>query len=151
MPLAPELDTAGFEARDPVLWKTASEVLYPSLQSYTTYPKTLYTIGFPENASAGGSDAVVLDFLAQLEGFLNVKAQELDYEALWNQTKPEEAGGASLTQLLNLTYPVIISKEQTRLVRDPFYADYAAAYDGRRPFVDPAPLVSLPFSSCTCE
>jgi len=31
------------------------------------------------------------------------------------------------------------------LVRAPFYADYAAAHDGRRPFVDPAPLVRWGF------
>jgi len=31
------------------------------------------------------------------------------------------------------------------LVRAPFYADYAAAHDGRTPFVDPAPLVRWAF------
>lgn len=141
MPLAPQLDTAGFEARDPVIWKAAAKVLYPTLTSYTTYPKKIQTIGFPENASAGGSDAVVLDFLSKLEDFLGATTTELDYDALWNDTKPVEAGDASLIELLNTTYPVIISKQQTRLVRDPFFADYAAVHDGRRPFVDPAPLV----------
>lgn len=142
MPLAPELDTAGFEARDPSLWAAAAEVLYPSLKFYRTYPKKLYTVGFPANDAAAGSDAVVLNFLSRLEGFLSTQATTLDYQGLWNGTKPAEARGASLTQLLNITYPIIISKEQTKLVRDPFYADYAAVHDGRRPFVDPAPLVS---------
>ena len=141
MPLAPQLDTAGFEARDPVIWTAAAKVLYPTLTSYTTFPKKIQTIGFPENASAGGSDAVVLDFLAKLEDFLGATTTELDYNALWNDTKPVGAGDASLRELLNLTYPVIISKQQTKLVRDPFFADYAAVHDGRRPFVDPAPLV----------
>lgn len=142
MPLAPQLDTAGFEARNPALWTAAAKVLYPTLKSYTTYPKKIQTINFPTNASAGGSDAVVLAFLAKLEQFLGATTTELDYGALWNDTKPAEAGGASLTELLNITYPILISKEQTMLVRDPFYADYAAAYDGRKPFVDPSPLVS---------
>ena len=141
MSLAPQLDTAGFEARDPELWRTAGEVLYPSLKSYTAYPKKIQTIGFPENASAGGSDAVVLDFLSKLEGFLGAATTVLDYEALWNETRPVEAGTASLVELLNITYPILISKEQTMLVRDPFFADYAAVHDGRTPFVDPAPLV----------
>ena len=145
MPLAPQLDTAGFEARDPALWTAAAKVLYPSLKSYTTYPKKIQTINFPANASAGGSDAVVLDFLAKLEGFLGATTTELDYDALWNETKPAEAGSASLDDLLNITYPILISKEQTMLVRDPFYADYATAHDGRRPFVDPVPLVSIQF------
>ena len=47
--------------------------------------------------------------------------------------------------LLNITYPILIAKEQTRLLRDPFYAAYGAAYDGRRPFVDPVPLVRWGF------
>lgn len=47
--------------------------------------------------------------------------------------------------LLNITYPILISKEQTKLVRKPFYADYAAVHDGRIPFVDPAPLVRWAF------
>ena len=142
MPLAPQLDTAGFEARDPALWTAAAKVLYPSLKSYTAYPKKIQTINFPANASAGGSDAVVLDFLAKLEGFLGATTTELDYEALWNDTKPKEAGDSSLDELLNITYPILISKEQTMLLRDGFYADYAKAHDGRRPFVDPVPLVS---------
>ncbi|KAL8825897.1 MAG: hypothetical protein Q9191_004137, partial [Dirinaria sp. TL-2023a] len=142
MPLAPQLDTAGFEARDPALWTAAAKVLYPSLKSYSKYPKKLYTVGFPANASAGGSDAVVLGFLAKLEKFLATQATVFDYDALWNATRPVEAGGASLDDFLNITYPIIISKEQIRLVRDPFYAEYGALRDGRRPFVDPVPLVS---------
>lgn len=145
MPLAPQLDTAGFEARDPALWTAAAKVLYPSLKSYSKYPKKLYTTAFPANASAGGSDAVVLDFLSKLEGFLSTKAEVFDYEALWNASIPAEANGAGLDEFLNLTYPIIISKEQTMLVRDPFYADYGAVHDGRRPFVDPSPLTRWAF------
>ena len=146
MPLAPELDTAGFEARDPALWMAAAEVLYPSLKPYPTYPRKLYTVDFPSDASTE-SDAILLDFLPKLEALLGVTAEKLDYQALWNETKPAEAGPASLDVFLNLTYPVLISKEQTKLLRDSFYADYAAKYDGRRPFVDPAPLVSSCFYS----
>lgn len=50
-----------------------------------------------------------------------------------------------MDNLLNITYPIIIAQEQTRLLREPFYADYAAAHNGRRPFVDPAPLVRWAF------
>ncbi|KAL8865451.1 MAG: hypothetical protein Q9198_009316, partial [Flavoplaca austrocitrina] len=44
---------------------------------------------------------------------------------------------------------------QTRLVRDPFYAAYAAVHDGRLPFIDPVPLIrwaygdTLPESALT--
>ena len=86
------------------------------------------------------SDAIVLSFLAKLEAFLATKATALNYTDLWQQTKPDP-NLPSLAILLNRTYPTIISKEQTKNVRDPFFADYAEAHEGRRPFVDPVPLV----------
>lgn len=87
------------------------------------------------------SDAIVLNFLAKLEGFLATNATALNYTALWEKTKPDP-NLPSLAILLNRTYPTLISKEETKNVRDPFYADYAAVHDGRRPFIDPVPLVS---------
>lgn len=59
-------------------------------------------------------------------------------QADWNATNPTNT---TLSDLLSTTYPIIIAQEQTRLVRDPFYADYAAVHDGRLPAVNPAPLV----------
>ncbi|KAL8865738.1 MAG: hypothetical protein Q9174_006725, partial [Haloplaca sp. 1 TL-2023] len=64
----------------------------------------------------------------------------LNLTSSWSATKPSSAP-ATLQELLNTTYPILISKQQTRLVRDPFYAAYAGVHDGRLPFVDPAPLV----------
>ncbi|KAF5486430.1 hypothetical protein CGCF413_v014188 [Colletotrichum fructicola] len=44
-----------------------------------------------------------------------------------------------LSEFLNLTYTVLITMHQTRLLRDPLYRDYAPVHDGRLPFVDPVP------------
>ena len=85
---------------------------------------------------------MVLSFLSQLEKYLSVNATALNYTALWDQTKPD-AGLPSLNIFLNTTYIELIAGEQTKLVRNPFYGDYAAAHDGRKPFVDPVPLVRL--------
>lgn len=151
MPLAPQLDSAGFLTRDPTIWAAAAKVLYrETLFTYKSYPKKLRTISFPVSGSPSAdpvkkqSDAIVLQFLSKLEGFLKVKAERLNYTALWDQTKPNP-NLPSLSVLLNRTYPTLISKEQTKNVRDPFYRDYAAAKGGRRPFVDPVPLVRFPF------
>ena len=144
MPLAPQLDTAGFLTRDPVLWSVAAKVLYADLPFYNTYPKKLYTIGIP-TAKKTAADAVTMAFLSKLEGFLSTKSTPLNLSTAWSASKSASAS-ASLTDLLNITYPILISKEQTMLVRDPFYAAYGAAHDGRRPFVDPAPLVNHPRS-----
>ncbi len=143
MPLAPQLDTAGFLARDPAIWSAAAGALYDDLRLYSSYPKTLYTVEFPTSADRE-ADAVLLSFLSRLEIFLSTSATALNISTLWASTKPEGVD-ASLDDLLNITYPVLISKEQTMLVRDPFYAAYGAKHDGRRPFVDPSPLVRWAF------
>lgn len=133
--------------RDPIIWAAAGKVLYESLSfSYKKYPKKLQTINFPTRSQGSSdpvqaqNDAIVLDFLAKLEGFLSTKATPLNYTKLWDENKPDPKLD-SLDVFLNRTYPTFISKEQTKNVRDPFYADYAKRYDGRRPFVDPVPLV----------
>ncbi|KAG8526482.1 uncharacterized protein KY384_008682 [Bacidia gigantensis] len=143
MPLAPQLDTAGFLTRDPIIWAAAAKVLYGGLSFYSKYPKKLYAIGFPASADSD-SDGVLLDTLSRIEAYLSIKATTLNLTALWAANKPAGVM-ASLSTFLNLTYPILISKEQTRLVRDPFYAAYRAAHDGRHPFVDPTPLARWAF------
>ena len=114
---------------------------------FPQFPPKLQTISFPipgEEASdptEAEANAVLLKFLAQLETFLNLKSSPLNYTTLWDQVKPDPSL-PPLSILLNRTYPTLISKEQTKNVRDPFYADYGAIHDGRTPFVDPVPLVS---------
>ena len=139
MPLAPELDTAGFLTHDPTIWVDAAKALYADLPFPTTYPKKLYTIDFPDSGDAG-ADAVLSSFLTKLESFLGTTATPLNLSTAWADSRPAGAP-ESLIDLLNITYPILISKEQTMRVRDPFYAQYGAAHDGRRPFIDPAPLV----------
>ncbi|KAL8782943.1 MAG: hypothetical protein Q9213_004999 [Squamulea squamosa] len=140
MPLAPELDTAGFLCRDPTIWKAAGVALYPNLPFYTAYPQSIQTLNFPTNSSTEAS-RVAIDFLSKLQTFLKVKTTTaLNLTNSWAASKPAGAP-ATIFSLLNTTYPILISKQQTRLVRDPFYAAYAAIHDGRKPFVDPAPLV----------
>lgn len=132
MPLSTHLDTAGFLTRDPYLWDVAQQVMYGD--NYTsfvgglstpTYPTTIYTMGFPENASRGEADALLVDFAAKLANLTGGSLQALDLAEAWNASNATTAGYVSLSHLLNLTYPTLISKEQTSLVRDPFYADYS--------------------------
>lgn len=144
MPLAPELDTAGFLTRDPFLWAEAAQALYLSNVTIShTYPKQIKAYEFPTNATMPG-DQLLIDFLGNVSSFLDATVTQYSLEADWNATHPA-GSDPSIDDLLNLTYPIIISQEQTKLVRAPFYADYAAAHDGRRPFVDPAPLVRWAF------
>ena len=130
MPLSPALDTTGFLGRDPFLWDTANAVLYGD--NYTSlvdqdvkYPQTLYTMDYPIDASDDAS-ALFIDFLGKLSEFLGTTATPLNISAEWSAKPPADVPeGVSLSSGLNLTYPVLITKQQTELVRDPFYADYA--------------------------
>ena len=144
MPLAPELDTAGFLTRDPFLWGIAQQVLYNGPPTYSAYPKKINTYQFPTNASESESNAILLGFVDKLSAYLSADVSPINLTTLWNSTRPANTT-ASLSSLLNITYPILIAQDQTRLVRDPFYADYASLHDGRRPFVDPAPLVRWAF------
>ncbi|KAK3896991.1 amidase signature domain-containing protein, partial [Staphylotrichum tortipilum] len=144
MPLSPTLDTPGFLVRDPVLWDAANKALYG--KNYTSfagkkpkYPKKIYTLNFPTNSNTPAGK-LLIDFAAALGKFVGGEVTPLTLATEWAASKPAEAGDVTLNQLLNTTYATMISKEQTPLVRDPFYKDYAAAHSNRRPFINPVPL-----------
>ncbi|KAK0105533.1 hypothetical protein ONS95_004108 [Cadophora gregata] len=141
MPLSPDMDTAGFLVRDPLLWHTAAKALYKSNinSNFTSFPKKIITTGFPTSATSEAG-TILLDFLTKLTTFLNATSTALDINAAWASTRPVEAGGNSLTQFMGTVYPILISQQQYRLLTLPFYSDYAAAHDGRRPFINPVPL-----------
>lgn len=139
MPLAPELDTPGFLTRDPMLWAEASKVMYQGNITFpSARPSKIFTSGFPVNASKP-SDQLLINFRDQVTGFLKANTTTYNVTAAWAAAPPANAS-SSLASYTNLTYAIIISQQQSKLVRDPFYADYAAAYDGRKPFINPAAL-----------
>ncbi|PVH75589.1 putative Glutamyl-tRNA amidotransferase subunit A [Cadophora sp. DSE1049] len=141
MPLSPDMDTAGFLVRDPLLWHTAAKAMYKENinSNFTSFPKKILTTGFPTSATSEAG-TVLLDFLTKLSTFLNATTSALDINTLWSSTRPTEAAGNSLSQFMGTVYPILISQQQYRLFTLPFYSDYAAAHDGRRPFINPVPL-----------
>jgi hypothetical protein len=147
MPLSPALDTAGFLTRDPYLWHEAAKALYLTniTNNFTSFPKKVLTSGFPTTGD-NEADAILVDFLSQLQIFLGAPTPTaIDLNSLWAATTPPAAGGASLSTYMGIVYPVLIAQNQYSLFTLPFYADYAAAHDGRRPFIDPVPLIRWAF------
>ncbi|KAM0668018.1 hypothetical protein ACQRIT_000516 [Beauveria bassiana] len=142
MPLSPEFDTVGLLARDPVLWADAATILYqPSImaQSSSTYPKRILAVGFPK-ATQTAIDQLLHAFLHNLADLLSARnVSDFNLTERWaaGTTNPS---AEPLLSMINSTYEVLSAKQQARLVRDPFYADYAASHDGRLPHVNPAPL-----------
>lgn len=132
MPLSEHLDTAGFLTRDPWLWDVAQAVLYGD--NYTSlvdgveapvYPTTIYTVGFPTNGSGSDADAMLVNFASKVASLVGGNVTALDLAEAWSEANVTGAGGSSLDDFLSATYSTLIGKEQTALVRDPFYADYA--------------------------
>lgn len=165
MPLAPALDTAGLLARDPKVdnnlvraftqsadhtqtHRDVARALYKSnwTTSYHSFPTNIYTVSFPTNSSTD-LNAAVNRFLGGLSAFLgsNTTIVPLNFTAAFANTAPPSSPTRDLVQLTNITYPILISQGQTRLLRDPWFASYASSFQGRRPFVDPAPLVRWGF------
>ncbi|KAH7151612.1 amidase signature domain-containing protein [Fusarium sp. MPI-SDFR-AT-0072] len=140
IPLGPEFDTAGFLARDTEIWATACKAMYSNLATnYTRYPKRVLTYGLPsaKETNLSNSDRVVIQFVDRLVEFLSADLSTFNYTEEWSRSHP--AGTPNdLQEFVGSTWAVISAKQQTRLVRDPFFKDYAAAYDGRVPFVNPS-------------
>jgi hypothetical protein len=147
MPLSPPLDTAGLITLDPILWYTAAQVLYETnitTSNFKSFPKNIITSGFPEAATTE-ADGILLDFLLKLTSFLKATSSALNYNTLWESTIPAAAGNTSIADYLDIVYPVLISQDQFNEVALPFYAAYGAANEGRRPFIDPVPLIRWGF------
>lgn len=138
MPMAPQLDTAGFLTRHPDIWVAASKVLYRDNVTLShNYPSKIQTIGWPTTNSSE-ANGLLLSFLDKLTTFLNATTTSLNLTEQWREAHPTNVT-SSLTDLLNITYPILIG-QQTSSVRDPFYAEYSAANSGRLPVINPVPL-----------
>jgi hypothetical protein len=137
MPLAPLLDTAGLLTRDSKVWKAAAHALYSNMTTFNSFPKKMYTTGFPTNAS-NEAEADLLSFLSKFEAFMGTNSSVLDYDSIWSNPQQAESTNAStLSDLLTLTYTAIISNQQYEFLGKPFTADSAATYGGRYHFLDP--------------
>ena len=137
MPMAPVLDTAGLLARDPAVWQAAALAMYGANVSLSTaYPKTIKTLGWPTTAN-NPANALLINFLSNVTSFLSATTTTYNVTAEWSLANPSSA---PLPVMLNTTYALLITKLQTPLVRTPFLRDYAAAHQGRKPFINPVPL-----------
>jgi len=143
MPLSHVMDTAGFLTRDPILWHSAAKVLYEdkiSGENFKSFPKSILTSGFPLTAETE-ADAIFLEFLSKLQALLGANTSAVDLETAWTTSTPAGVSETNLDTYLETVYPTLISQNQYTDFAQPFYSDYAAAHDGRRPFIDPVPLV----------
>ena len=134
MPLCSELDTAGFFARTPEMFKTFAKTWYQTeFDEYTQYPtQILNAIGAVANSDAA---ALIDSFVQKLSTFMNATTTNYTLAAAWN------ASGLTppLPVALNTTYPTLIGYEQYTVLGQPFNESYRSA-TGKSPFFDPVVL-----------
>lgn len=136
MPLSPLLDTSGLLARDPLVWRDAAAVIYETNITFTkNYPTSIKTLSWPTSADSV-ADKILIEFLGNVTAFLKANTSAYNLSASFVEDNPTLP---SLIEVMNLTYTTLITKQQIPLVRTPFFADYAAKHDGRKPFIDPIP------------
>ena len=99
----------------------------PNAQATTEQRTVPITVSASSNANTttNAAQRMFQDFAAKLSAFVSGSVTALTLEQQWAASKPEAAGAATLSTFLSATYATIIAKEQTALVRDPFFADYA--------------------------
>jgi Asp-tRNA(Asn)/Glu-tRNA(Gln) amidotransferase A subunit family amidase len=133
IPLSPHLDTAGVFARSASLWSEATHAWYANYtDDYPSYPKNVYysTEGAdPEDPAA----KLVESFVSKLSGFLVTNYTIANISEQWAASHPTNVT-SSINELLNETYAILTSNDQFNLLGRPFFSDYAAQHDGRRPF-----------------
>lgn len=138
IPLSPVSDTAGIFARSGSLWAEATKAFYPNMQSnWTTFPRTLYSSGADSDTNPDAIP-IIEDFVQKLGDFLSTEALPANYSQLWAETRGDSP---AVDEMLNLTYAVFVSHDQWKLLGKPFFEDYAAKNGGRRPYINPGPLV----------
>ena len=140
VPLAPQYDTAGLLCRDPLLWRSAAEVLYSGLtKEYTVYPRHIQTFGLEpaDSPDLNPAQKIMADWVAKVAEFLSAETTVLNYTERWAASCPTNSTD-ELEQYMGYSWAITSAREQTKLVHSSFFADYAAKYDGRVPFLNPS-------------
>ncbi|KAJ6135423.1 hypothetical protein N7512_000583 [Penicillium capsulatum] len=140
LPLCSDIDTAGVFARNAATSSRVMHAWYRNFTDYREYPGRIFypASSFPNTSTKAGE--MLEQFVVKVERFLDAKRESVDISELWKKTHPSNAPD-NVTDLLNTTYAILTSVGQYRSLTLPFYDDYAVKHDGRRPFINPGPLV----------
>lgn len=148
--MSPEMDTLAFVARSAADFSKYGKAWYsknPDFKNYPSFPtKLIYPIDTPGiNVTAypspgffpsalNASQPLYDAFVTALEKVLKTSAEEYDFYTEYKNTSgtglyPPDHVGEVWTKLTNY--------EQAQNVWKPFFADYAKAFNGDEPHVDP--------------
>ncbi|THG97905.1 hypothetical protein EW145_g7517, partial [Phellinidium pouzarii] len=139
MPLSDVLDTAGYLARDPYLFRDFGKAWYgenPMFQDYKKFPSKLLLSPSLQSMSPAATE-VFDDFIANLQKFLGASVHNFSIAEAWNETSGVDI---PVNTYMNETYSTITAFHQWTTVGAPLFKDYAAAHGGRNPHINPAVL-----------
>ncbi|PLN86177.1 putative amidase [Aspergillus taichungensis] len=140
LPLSSPLDTAGMLARHPGLWARTVQAWYPNFaRNYTSFPRRLLLAddGWEGAGISPHAHEHLTRFADRLEEFLQIPREVVDIQQRWRDTHASPP--LELNDLLNETYAILTAVDQYNRLAKPFYAEYGAIHDGRRPFINPGP------------
>lgn len=145
MPLSAPLDTAGFFARDPTLFRNFAKTWYgDQFISYSNFPQTiLYSVEFFDLSPVARD--LFQNFANQLSKFLGSNGT-----TLFNVSSAFTTSNITNTSLEDYyceTYMTLVSHYQYYNLGINFINDYKAAYDGRTPFINPVPKIRWQYGS----
>ncbi|QLG72914.1 hypothetical protein HG535_0D06230 [Zygotorulaspora mrakii] len=145
IPMSDIMDTAGYFARTPELFKVFGEAWYGANENisanYTSFPSTVYTFDIEEVPSAyietrAGPEARAMfhDFVSNVVSFLNGTNETLPVYSKFTADT-----GRNLTEVSNNTWSGLAGYYQYVNIWEKFSNDYQMAFDGDTPFLDPIP------------
>lgn len=145
IPMSDIMDTAGYFARTPELFKVFGKAWYGANEnistSYTSFPSTVYAFDVEENPrayteSSAGPEAIAIykEFVNNVVTFLNGTNEKLQV-----YSKFQEDTGRNLTEVTNNTCSGLAGYYQYVNIWERFSEDYQMQFDGDTPFLDPIP------------
>lgn len=136
-------DAVGYHTRSPELLRSFGKAwLADSQQLITNHTRFHRKLIVPSNlwpVTNNASQAVFAEWISKLSKFLNATIETTSIGEYWNATAHEEKPNTEFFDYMRTVGFNLIWKNQIEKVIDPFRADYAAANDGRTPFINPFP------------
>jgi hypothetical protein len=134
-------DAVGYHTRSPYTlqsfgktWLGANENL---TTDYTKFPRKLIVPSNLWPVTNNASQAVFAEWINKLATHLDATVDTTGIGEFWNATA--EKPGVEFFSYMQQVAVNLNWKNQYHKVIEPFYEDYAAANDGRKPFINPYP------------
>lgn len=133
-------DAVGYHTRSPhtLQWFGRAWLADSNLTtSYTRFPRRLIVPSNMFPVVKNASQAVYSAWIDRLARHLNATVVTTSIGEYWNATADKQ--GTEFFDYMQSVAADLNWKNQVEKVIDPFRADYAARYGGRRPFINPYP------------